>query len=166
VPAAAEGMIYNEGDRFFGYGLYLLKGKPTFTYNLMGLKRTKWQGPALAAGKHTIVFDFKYDGLGAGTLAYNNVSGVGRGGTGTLKVDGKTVATEKMEHTLPMTKPLDTVVNIGDATLSPVDDKDYQIPFKFTGTIDKITIKLEPPQLSPEDIKKLKEAEMRMEANK
>jgi len=158
VPDQAEGMIYNEGGRFFGYGLYLLKGQPVFTYNFQGLKRTRWEGPALAAGKHTLEFDFTYDGLGAGTLAYNDLSGIGRGGTGTLKVDGKSVATEKLDYTVPMTKPLDTVVNIGDATLSPVDDKDYQVPFKFTGTINKITIKLEPPVLSPADIKKLKAA--------
>ena len=158
VPAGADGMIYSEGGRFFGYGLYLLKGKPVFTYNLMDIKRTRWEGPALPAGKHTVEFDFKYDGLGAGTLAYNNLSGIGRGGVGTLKVDGKVVATQTMERTLPMTKPLDTVVNIGDATLTPVNDEDYQIPFKFTGKIDKITIKLEPPVLSPEDIRKLQEA--------
>jgi arylsulfatase len=111
-----DGMIYNEGGRFFGYGLYLLRGKPVFTYNFQGLKRTKWEGPALAPGKHTIEFDFKYDGLGTATLAYNNVSGVGRGGTGTLKVDGRVVSTQKMEHTVPLTKPLDTVVNIGNAS--------------------------------------------------
>jgi hypothetical protein len=70
-----------------------------------------------------------------------------------------------MEYTVPMTKPLDTVVNIGDAAGTPVDDKDYQIPFKFTGKIDKITIKLEPPKLSPEDVKKLKEAERRQAAD-
>lgn len=93
------------------------------------------------------------------------MSGIGRGGTGTLKVDGKTVATEKMEYTLPLTKPLDTVVNIGDATLTPVDDADYGIPFKFAGKIDKITIKLDPPELAPKDIKKLKEAELRQAAD-
>lgn len=165
VPEGADGMIYSEGGRFFGYGLYLLKGKPVFTYNFVGLKRTKWEGSVLSGGKHKVEFDFKYDGLGAGTLAYNNVSGIGRGGTGTLKVDGRVVSTQKLEHTLPLTKPLDTVVNIGDATLTPVDDKDYQIPFKFTGKIDKITIKLEPPQLTPEDVKKLKEAERRQAAD-
>jgi len=116
--------------------------------------------------REDLEFDFNYDGLGAGTLAYNNLSGIGRGGTGTLKVDGKVVATEKVAHTLPMTKPLDTVVNIADATLTPVDDKDYQIPFPFTGKINKIAITVEPPQLSPADIKKLQEAEIQMESNK
>jgi arylsulfatase len=165
VPAGANGMIYNEGGRFFGYGLYLLKGQPVFTYNLMGLKRTRWTGPALSPGKHTVEFDFRYDGLGPGTLAYNNLSGIGRGGTGTLTVDGKVVATQRMENTLPMTKPLDTVVNIGDATLTPVDDRDYQVPFKFTGTIDKITIRLEPPVLSAEDVEMLKKAELKQAAD-
>ena len=76
-------MIYNEGGRFFGYGLYLLKGKPVFTLQQPGSSSgRRWEGPALAPGKHTIEFDFKYDGLGAATLAYNDVSGIGRGGTG------------------------------------------------------------------------------------
>ena len=47
---------------------------------------------ALTPGKHTLEFDYKYDGLGPATLAFNNVSGIGRGGTGVLKVDGKEVA--------------------------------------------------------------------------
>jgi hypothetical protein len=166
VPAdGGSGMIVNEGGRFFGWGLYLLKGSPVFLYNNQGMVRTKWQGSALSSGKHTIEFDFKYDGLGAGTLAYNNVSGVGRGGTGTLKVDGKAVATHAIEHTVPLTKPLDTVFNIGDAAGTPLDDADYSIPFPFSGTIDKVTIKLEPPQLSPEDLKKLKAAEAKQAAD-
>jgi arylsulfatase A-like enzyme len=167
VPTSgAEGMIVNEGGRFWGYGLYLVKGSPVFTYNLLGLKRTRWEGPALTPGKHTVVFDFRYDGLGAGTLAYNNLSGIGRGGTGTLKVDGKPVATEKMENTLPTTKPLDTVFNIGAASGTPVDDKDYQIPFTFTGKINKITVALDRPKLSPADVKKLEEAEINTQTNK
>ena len=58
----AEGMIINEGGRFGGYGLYFLKSKPVFVWNLLLIKRMRWEGPALSPGKHTIVFDFKYDG--------------------------------------------------------------------------------------------------------
>ena len=160
VPkAGAQGMIVNEGGRFWGYALYVVKSQPVFTYNFLDVERTRWQGPALTPGKHTVVFDFKYDGLGAGTLAYNDVSGIGRGGTGTLSVDGKVVATKKIDHTLPLTKPLDTVFNIADASGTPVDDKDYQIPFPFTGNIKKITIALDRPTLSPQDIQTLKAAE-------
>ena len=85
----AEGMIVTQGGRFAGYGFYLLKGKPVFLWNLVDYKRIRWEGPqALSPGKHTLEFDFKYDGLGIGTLAFNNMSGIGRGGTGVLKVDG------------------------------------------------------------------------------
>ena len=45
---------------------------------------------------------FEYDGLGAETLIYGSPSGLGQGGTGTLKVDGKIVATKKIEKTIPM----------------------------------------------------------------
>ncbi len=97
VPeGGAEGMIVTCGGRFAGYGFYLLKGKPVWNWNLFGLKHVKWEGPdALAPGKHTIEFDFKYEGMGAATLAFNNVSGIGQGGTGVLKVDGKEVATQR-----------------------------------------------------------------------
>jgi arylsulfatase len=139
--------------------LYLLKGKPVFTWNLLLIKRVRWEGSeALSPGKHTIVFDFKYDGLGAATLAYNNPSGIGRGGIGTLSVDGKVVATQNMERTIPLVMPLDQTFGFGSAGDTPVDDRDYQIPFKFTGKIDKLTIALAPPKLTPEDEKKLEGA--------
>ena len=96
-------MINTNGGRFAGYGLYLLKNKPIFTWNLLNLKRIRWEGKdSVSPGKHSIEFDFKYDGLGFATLAFNNISGIGSGGVGVLKVDGKVVATEKMEHTAPL----------------------------------------------------------------
>jgi arylsulfatase len=164
--ADAHGMLINEGGRYWGWGLYLVKGRPIFTYNLLGIKMTKWQGPVLSSGKHTIEFDFKYDGLGAATLAYNNLSGIGKGGTGMLKVDGKVVSTQKLEQTLPLTKHMDAVFNIGDASGTPVDDNDYQIPFKFTGKINHLTIKVDRPKLSQEDIQKFQEADRKSELNK
>jgi arylsulfatase A-like enzyme len=154
----AEGMIHTNGGRFGGYGLYLLKSKPVFLWNLLDLKRIRWEGPALAPGKHTLEFDFKYDGLGFATLAFNNISGLGRSGTGTFKVDGKTVATHKMERTVPLILPWDETFDIGADTGTPVDDKDYKCPFKLTAKLDKLTIKLDPPKLTPADKKKLQEA--------
>jgi hypothetical protein len=50
----------------------------------------------LSPGRHIIEFEFKYDGLGAATLAFNDFSGIGRGGIGVLKVDGEEVATKKL----------------------------------------------------------------------
>jgi arylsulfatase A-like enzyme len=160
VPeGGGEGMIVTDGGRFGGYGLYLLKGKPVFLWNLLDLKRERWEGPdVLAAGKHTLEYDFKYDGLGLGTLAYNSISGLGRGGTGTFKVDGKVVSTQTMEHTVPLTLPWDETFDIGSDTGTPVDDQDYQVPFAFTGKIDRLTFAIEPPVLTQEDKKKLQEA--------
>ena len=149
-------MIVTQGGRFGGYGFYLLKGKPVFLYNFVDLERARWEGPdALSPGKHTLEFDFKYDGLGAGTLAFNNVSGIGRGGTGVLKVDGKEVATQKMEHTIPLIMQWDENFDIGADTGTPVDDQDYQVPFRFTGKLDKLTLKIDRPKLTPEDVKLL-----------
>ena len=160
VPqGGAEGMIVTEGGRFGGYGMYLLKGKPVFLWNLLDLKRIRWEGTeALAPGKHTIEYDFKYDGLGFATLAFNNLSGIGRPGTGTLKVDGKVVSTQTLERTVPLVLPWDETFDIGSDTGTPVDDRDYQVPFKFTGKINKLTIAVAPPVLTPADVKKLQEA--------
>jgi arylsulfatase len=160
VPqGGAEGMILTSGGRFAGYGFYLLKGKPTFLWNLVDLNRVKWEGPeALAPGKHTVEFDFKYDGLGVGTLAFNNMSGLGRPGTGTLKVDGKEVATKTMEKTLPMILQWDESFDVGSDTLTGVNDADYKPPFALTAKLNKLTIKVDRPQLSPADIKKLQAA--------
>jgi arylsulfatase len=158
--SGAEGMLITQGGRFGGYGFYVLKNKPVFTWNLVDLKRVRWEAPeALTAGKHTVEFDFKYDGLGMGTLALNSMSGIGQGGTGVLKVDGKVVAEQKMEHTLPITLQWDESLDIGSDTLTGVDDKDYQSPFAFTGKINKITLTIDRPTLSPEDIKKLEQAQ-------
>ncbi len=160
----AEGMIVTQGGRFGGYGFYVLKGKPVFVWNLVDLKRIRWEGPdALGPGKHTLEFDFKYDGLGMGTLAFNNVSGIGRGGTGVLKVDGTAVATQTMERTLPLILQWDENFDVGADTGTPVAE-DYQVPFTFTGKLNKVTLKIDRPQLTPEDVKKLKEAEAKAAA--
>jgi arylsulfatase len=160
VPqGGAEGMILTSGGRFAGYGFYLLKGRPVFLWNMVDLERLKWEGPdALAPGRHTVEFDFKYEGIGAGTLAFNDFSGLGRPGTGVLKVDGKEVATKRMEKTLPMILQWDESFDVGSDTLTGVNDADYKPPFALTAKLNKLTIKVDRPQLSPADIKKLQSA--------
>ena len=96
-------------------------------------------GKALAPGKHTIVFDFKYDGPGPG-----------KGGTGVLSVDGKELSRKTMEHSIPFLMSIDETFDIGSDTRTPVDDS-YKLPFHFTGKIDKLTFKLGPEQLMEAD---------------
>ena len=133
VPAdGGDGMLVTTGGKFAGYGLYVLKGKPVFLYNFMDLERFRWEGSdALVAGKHTIVFDFTSDG-----------PGMAKGGSGVLKVDGKEVANQKIPHTVPALMPWDETFDVGVDTRTGVEDKDYQVPFEFTGTIGKLTVQL------------------------
>ena len=160
VPeGGAEGIIVTSGGRFGGYGFYLKDSKPVFLWNLVDLKRPKWEGPALTPGRHTVTFDFKYDGLGTGTLAFNNMSGLGKGGTGTLSVDGKVVDTQKMERTMPMILQWDESFDIASDTLTGVNDADYSPPFALTATLHQLTLKVDRPELSEADIKKLQEAQ-------
>lgn len=160
VPeGGAEGMILTSGGRFTGYGFYLLKGKPVFLWNLLDLQRIKWEGKeALSPGKHTITFDFKYEGLGTGTLEYNSMSGLARPGTGVLKVDGEEVDSKRMEKTIPMILQWDEAFDVGSDTLTGVNDDDYMPPFPLTAKLDKLTITVDRPQLSEADIKKLEAA--------
>jgi len=140
-PKGAEGMLNTIGGRFGGYGLYVLKGKPVFTYNLLALERFRWEAPqALTSGKHTIVFDFKYDG-----------PGMAKGGTGVLSVDGKEVSSKTVPHTVPALFTIDESFDVGVDTRTGVDDKDYKPPFRFTGKLDKLTIKVGPAQLTDAD---------------
>lgn len=143
----AEGMIVTQGGRFGGYGLFLSKGdfgvgrgKVVFLYNLLDLKRVTWEGPELEPGKHTIVFDYK---LGGETI--------GSGGTGVLSVDGKEVARNSLENGTPVTFPEDETFDIGEDTRTGVAlvDYRYESPFKFAGTIDKLTFKLGPAATAP-----------------
>ncbi len=154
----AEGMIVTLGGRFGGYALFLQKGKPVFVYNLLDLERFRWEGGvggvigedflgrALQPGKHTLVFDFKYDGPGPG-----------KGGTGVFTVDGKELARKTLKHTIPLMMTIDETFDVGVDTRTGVDDS-YKLPFRFTGTINKLTFKLGPEQLTATDKKAAAEA--------
>ncbi len=121
-------------------------GKPVFHYNLAGVARYSIAGKdALAPGEHIIVFDFKYDG-----------GGIGKGGVGTIQVDGKTVARAASSGPLPFRISLDETLDSGEDTGTPVSE-DYQVPFRFTGDLKKATISLKPAPLTTADQKKLDE---------
>ncbi len=112
----AQGMLVTLGGRFGGYGLYLLNSRPVFTYNFVDLERFRWEGQQpLTPGKHTIAFEFTYDG-----------PGFGKGGTGALKVDGREVAARKIPHTIAIIMSIDETFDVGMDSRTPVDDKDME----------------------------------------
>ena len=71
-----------------------------------------------------------------------------------------------MESSVPLILQWDETFDIGADTGTPVDDRDYHIPFNLTAKLDKLTIQLDRPQLTPEDIRKLREAEAKAGDNK
>jgi arylsulfatase len=132
VPKKASGVILAQAGRFGGWSLYLKDGKPTYTYNWLGLQRTTLAAKqALPAGKAIIRFAFAYDG-----------DGVGKGGTGTLLVNGKNVATGRIERTQCCAFSADEGADVGADEGTPVTEA-YKVPFKLTGKIAKVTIELQ-----------------------
>jgi len=152
VPqVGADGILVTQGGRFGGWGLLVLDGKPMFAYAYSNQdgdkypdqKKTKTRivgGETLAPGRHAISFDFAYDG-----------GGIGKGGRGTLTVDGKKVAEGRIENTAPFRFSLDESFDVGEDTGTPViDEYEARMPFRFGGTIGKLQVKLGADQLSPQ----------------
>jgi arylsulfatase A-like enzyme len=131
IPDKANGAILAQAGRFGGWSLYLTDGKPTYTYNWLGLQRyTVAAEQALPAGKATIRFEFAYDG-----------GGLGKGGVGTLLVNGTNVATGRIEQTQCCAFSADEGADVGADEGTPVTEA-YKVPFKFTGKIAAVTIEL------------------------
>jgi arylsulfatase len=131
VENGTNGVILAQAGRFGGWSLYLKDGKPTYTYNWLGLKQyTVAATEALPAGKATIRYEFVYDG-----------GGMGKGGTGTLFVNGQKVATGRIEQTQCCFFSADEGTDVGTDEGTAVTAA-YEVPFKFTGKIDKVTIEL------------------------
>jgi arylsulfatase len=144
----ADGVLVAAGGIVGGYALFIKDGKPTYEYNYFTVDRYRIAGKdKLTPGKHTIRFDFKYDG-----------GGVGKGGTGTLLVDGKEVAKGRIEKTVLGRFSADETFDTGEDTGSPVSEL-YKSPFQFGGTIEKVQIDLSPEKLGAADMEKLKKAE-------
>ena len=147
IPAkGADGMIITQGGLFGGWALYLEKGRPTFYYNTVNLYHYTIASPqVLAPGKHTLVFEFKYDG-----------GGVGKGATGVLSADGRQLAQGRIDRSVPIRFSLDEGLDVGEDTGTPVN-LTYDVPFKFTGKIDQVAIDLKPMEAATaEEHEKLK----------
>jgi hypothetical protein len=132
--AGAKGVILAQAGRFGGWSLYLKDGKPTYTYNYLGLQRYSIaSSQSLPAGKATIVFDFAYDG------------GMGKGGKGTISVNGQKVAEGRIERTQCCIFSADEGADVGVDDGTPVSE-DYEAgqASAFTGQIAKVTIELKP----------------------
>jgi arylsulfatase len=132
VPeGGAEGVVLTQGGLSAGYALMFKDGKPVFHYNVVNVAHYDIAAEeALTPGKHTLVFAFAYDG-----------GGMGKGGTGTLSVDGRQVAQGPIASTIPLRFSADETFDVGEDTGTPVRE-DYDVPARFTGEIEKVVVKL------------------------
>jgi len=146
----ANGVIISQAGKFGGWSLYLKDGKPMYAYNFLGLKTTKVAATeALAAGKATIRFEFAYDG-----------PGLGKGGTGTILVNGKKAAEGKIDRTQPLLFSADEGADVGLDGETPVSDDYKEGDNKFTGKIQKVTIEVGPVKLSATDSEELEKTKL------
>lgn len=133
AAADAGGVMVAHGGRYGGYSLFLDRGRPTFTYNLTPARLTRIQAAgALPPGRHEIVADFRADG------------GKGAGGTLDLRVGGRIVATGRIDRTFPIVVSHTEGFDIGRDGISPVDPSYTVAGSVFSGTLDGVTITLEP----------------------
>ncbi|MFZ0917351.1 MAG: arylsulfatase [Candidatus Udaeobacter sp.] len=140
VPEAdAEGVLLAQGGKMGGWSLYVKDGKPKFAYNYLAREIYTIAGPArLPAGPVTLRFDFAYDG-----------GKPGAGGMGLISINGKKVAQGRIEHTHPNAFGAETT-DVGENLYTVVTDDYKEGDNKFTGTIDKVTVKLGESNLSQE----------------
>jgi len=129
----ANGTILAQGGRFGGWSLYVKDGVPAYAYNFLGLKQTSIvAGKPLAPGKATVKFDFAYDG-----------GGPGKGGVGTLFVNGEKVAEGRIENTQAGMFSADETADVGiDLGTPVVESIGAEAASKFNGRIPKVTIEV------------------------
>ncbi len=148
----ASGVLATMGGRFAGWGLLMQDSKPQFVYALSNQPEHKFRiasDQPISPGNHVVRLNFKYDG-----------GGVGKGATGTLFVDGKQVAQGRIPQTVRLRFSLDETFDIGEDTGTPVvEDYADKMPYRFTGTLKKFVVLLEPEKLTEEERKHLLEEE-------
>jgi arylsulfatase len=132
IPAGGvNGVILCQGGRFGGWSLYVVNGKPAYTYNFVGLQEyTVNSSERLAPGKATIKLDFAYDG------------GRGKGGTATLYINGKKVGSGRVENTNANIFSADDAADVGVDEGTNVSSAYKQHDNKFTGRIEKVLVEV------------------------
>jgi arylsulfatase len=156
VPqGGANGTIIAQGGRFGGWSLYVKDGVPAYDYNFLGMQRSSVvPSKPLAAGKSTVTFDFAYDG-----------GGPGKGGIGTLSVNGEKVGEGRIEHTQAAIFSADETADVGIDLGTPVveaigaEEKSH-----FTGRIPKVTVEVK--AMKPSEQEQEKEGQKELQKKK
>lgn len=150
----ANGVIISQAGRFGGWSLYFRDGKPTYAYNFLGLETTKIAAnEAIPEGKATIRYEFAYDG-----------PGLGKGGTGTILVNGKKIAEGKIKRTQPGFYSADEGVDVGLDGETNVSDDYPEGNNTFTGKIHSVTVEVGPLKLADAEVEQHENAKLARKA--
>ena len=148
--AGANGVLATMGGRYGGWALLMQDGKPEFAYAYSNRPEHKFRvisDQPLAPGSHILRVKFEYDG-----------GGIGKAANATLMVDEKQVAQGRIQRTIPVRFSLDETFDVGEDTGTPVlEEYESKMPFRFTGTLKKFVVVLEPLKLSAEVQRRLHE---------
>ncbi|GAO44062.1 arylsulfatase [Flavihumibacter petaseus] len=132
----SNGVIICQGGRFGGWSLYMKGGKPVFHYNWLGKERyTVVSKEAAPSGKSTIRMEFAYDG-----------GGIGKGGTVTIFINDKQVATGRIDKTQAIIFSGDETADVGNDDATPVTEDYKVLDNAFTGGISKVTVTVKPAE--------------------
>ena len=137
-PGGAEGMLNTLGGRFGGYGLYLLKGKPVFAYNLLAVEHFRWEGPAALRPASTP------------SRLISNTTALVSARVAPASCRWTARSRQQVDPTHHPVHGDGRTFDVGVDTRMGVADNDYQPPFRFTGKLDKLTIKLLPLKAAEE----------------
>ena len=146
----ASGVLATIGGRYGGWVLMLQDSKPLFAYAFSNQPQHKYRiafDQPLAPGNHVVRVKFEYDG-----------GGIGKAATATLLVDEKQGAVGRIEHTVAVRFSLDETFAIGQDTGTPVlEEYEDKMPYRFTGTLTRFVVVLEPLKLSEEEQHRLRD---------
>lgn len=132
IKDRANGMIFTQGGNTGGWAFYLKDGKLVAAHNYLDLNRySVTSDGTMPAGQRELEMAFSYEGG----------KEMGKSGTITLSVDGKKIASGKVEKTTPFKYSLSENQDIGRDTGTPVTD-DYKEPFVFEGDLKEVTVEV------------------------
>ena len=128
----ASGVLITQGGRFGGYAFYVKDDRPVFDYNTPGDRHyTIRSSERLPPGPHKLAAEFAADS-----------STPGAGGKLTITVDGNAVASGRIEHTHRTWISASEGMDVGEDTLTPIND-DYTIAeSKFSGELRQLLVQL------------------------
>jgi arylsulfatase A-like enzyme len=131
LPRKASGVIYALGGSGGGLTLYMDKGRLIYLYNMMIIEQYSARSKRrIRAGKHTIE-------------VVTMIEGPGKAGNVKLLVDGKEVGQTVLDRTVPVAFSASESFDVGMDLGSTVSQDYYKHrPFKFQGTINKVTVDL------------------------